>query len=528
MQSDNIPAFVAQRCFEALSHIIGANEQASLYFLTESEGPGTSGAPATIRKSTSKKGKAKEREQAGNYPIVALLGLLDRHALLAVPNMMESLTSLLATITKPLLQLKNKPVGEETGDAQRDGDSTIPTTGGASIAPTSEATANTSTIAATPAVTAAVSNSESVFSRPPVIPPAVLRLVAKILTTGECTSRTFSYTLVLIKHLSAIPEARDVISAELKYQAQYLADELAVDLRELSGDLPSLGDKPEASGISLTKFAPASSSQAKLLRILKTIDYMFTATNSAEGGNGGGLDLVAITSSAETGVVKLTEDEQRASEIYDSLQLTPCWDALGECLDMVNANEHLTNVATVLLPLVESLMVVCKYASAHSAAARHVRASSSPLSPMSPKEVATEDHFVRFTNAHRKILNVMVRNNPSLLSGSFSLLILNPRILEFDNKRSWFSQQLRNRTAREAAGVIHLSVRRKYVFEDSYTGLQRKSGDALKYGKLSVKFHGEEGVDAGGVTREWYSVLAQSIFNPGYCESLASLAWSIC
>lgn len=26
----------------------------------------------------------------------------------------------------------------------------------------------------------------------------------------------------------------------------------------------------------------------------------------------------------------------------------------------------------------------------------------------------------------------------------------------------------------------------------------------------------EEGVDAGGVTREWYSILARSIFNPGY------------
>jgi E3 ubiquitin-protein ligase HUWE1 len=31
-----------------------------------------------------------------------------------------------------------------------------------------------------------------------------------------------------------------------------------------------------------------------------------------------------------------------------------------------------------------------------------------------------------------------------------------------------------------------------------------------------VPVYDEEGVDAGGVTREWYSVLARSIFNPGY------------
>ena len=34
--------------------------------------------------------------------------------------------------------------------------------------------------------------------------------------------------------------------------------------------------------------------------------------------------------------------------------------------------------------------------------------------------------------------------------------------------------------------------------------------------RLSVSFHGEEGVDAGGVTREWYGVLAREIFNENY------------
>jgi E3 ubiquitin-protein ligase HUWE1 len=43
-----------------------------------------------------------------------------------------------------------------------------------------------------------------------------------------------------------------------------------------------------------------------------------------------------------------------------------------------------------------------------------------------------------------------------------------------------------------------------------------KSADELKYGKLNVRFHGEEGVDAGGVTREWFQVLARGMFNPNY------------
>jgi E3 ubiquitin-protein ligase HUWE1 len=34
--------------------------------------------------------------------------------------------------------------------------------------------------------------------------------------------------------------------------------------------------------------------------------------------------------------------------------------------------------------------------------------------------------------------------------------------------------------------------------------------------RLSVNFHDEEGIDAGGLTREWYSVIAREIFNVEY------------
>ncbi|CAE7632247.1 unnamed protein product [Symbiodinium microadriaticum] len=36
-------------------------------------------------------------------------------------------------------------------------------------------------------------------------------------------------------------------------------------------------------------------------------------------------------------------------------------------------------------------------------------------------------------------------------------------------------------------------------------------------GRLVVNFHDEEGIDAGGLTREWYAVLSREIFNPNYC-----------
>ena len=42
------------------------------------------------------------------------------------------------------------------------------------------------------------------------------------------------------------------------------------------------------------------------------------------------------------------------------------------------------------------------------------------------------------------------------------------------------------------------------------------------YGKLRVQFVGEEGMDAGGLTREWFGTLAREMFNPNYALFIPS------
>ena len=65
-------------------------------------------------------------------------------------------------------------------------------------------------------------------------------------------------------------------------------------------------------------------------------------------------------------------------------------------------------------------------------------APSTTLAKSTAKKDEMAATFLAFTGKHKKILNTMVRNNPSLLSGSFSVLVHNPNMLEFDNKRSYF------------------------------------------------------------------------------------------
>jgi E3 ubiquitin-protein ligase HUWE1 len=335
------------------------------------------------------------------------------------------------------------------------------------------------------------------LEKPPVIPPPTLRLVVNILTAGDCSGRTFQHCLSLIQHLSCIPDAKDVIVNELQAKAHELGLRLYADLQDLIQGFSVVGDAgssqlPDAFA---TKFSLPSADQAKFLRILKTIEYLFTTSQPVTAPS----ELVGEQENQ-------AEDTVRLSNIYKAFQFSSVWQRLSDFLSLLHERTDIGDHATVLLPLIESLMVVCK----------HTESPSSETMIISSPN-GKNDLFVTFTDAHRKVLNQMVRSNPSLMSGSFSLLIKNSRVLDFDNKRNYFTQQLRRRPhTREHHSTLQLNIRSARVFEDSYQYLQRKSGDQIKYGKLSIRFYGEEGVDAGGVTREWFTILARQMFNPDY------------
>lgn len=64
--------------------------------------------------------------------------------------------------------------------------------------------------------------------------------------------------------------------------------------------------------------------------------------------------------------------------------------------------------------------------------------------------------------------------------------------------------------------VLHLQiqVRRNNLLEDSLRALSAQSKNYKK--PLKIKFAGEEGVDQGGVKKEFFTLLMKELFNPGY------------
>lgn len=509
--SEISPLLIVQQCLDLLVDLSSKNAHVPWLFLIEHET-----VALTLKRSLSRKGKAKD-SKAHKYAINSLLSLLDRDLVMESSVVMTYLADLLNRVTLPLLNLerRRKEAEEEiknlSGTGAEENNDTASTTNQtiAVAQPSGDAEDNTTQAEGSkdPASDEKVKQQAIEAARkklhvlqPPCIPPQNLTLAVRIFVARECSSKTFQNTISTIKNLSLIPGAKATFGEELVNQARLLSENIVSDLDDLLPHIEKASSGTEIQGVALAKFSPGASEQNKLLRVLTALDHLFDSKKKGD----------------ESDAENRDQRQNLVTSLYHNSTFSAMWEKLSACLSAIRQRENMLNVATILLPLIESLMVVCKNTTTSDDPSQiKEMVLSSP-----PPESRTASLFFAFTEEHRRILNELVRNNPKLMSGTFALLVKNPKVLEFDNKRNYFSRSVHSRTgnnqSRPAYPPLQLSVRREHVFHDSFKSLYFKSGDEMKYGKLNIRFHGEEGVDAGGVTREWFQVLARQMFDPNY------------
>lgn len=97
------------------------------------------------------------------------------------------------------------------------------------------------------------------------------------------------------------------------------------------------------------------------------------------------------------------------------------------------------------------------------------------------------------------------------------------RILEHEARRqmalkareAFFDSILNHKSVSQ---YLHLKVRRECLVEDSLRGVSEVVGagqEEIKKG-LRIEFVGEEGVDAGGLRKEWFLLLVREVFDPNH------------
>lgn len=288
------------------------------------------------------------------------------------------------------------------------------------------------------------------------------------------------------------------------------------------------------------------------LRIFGEVEKALLSTSSSDGAA-----ILRVLQALSSLVASLTTDKERDHQILAEREqaaalslvwginsaLEPLWLELSNCISKIESySESTPDLSTSsrfstskpsgvmpplpagsqnILPYIESFFVMCEklHPGQSSAAQDFGVAAISDVEEATTSDTQQKTSgpvlkvaFVKFSDKHRKLLNAFIRQNPGLLEKSFSLMLKVPRFIDFDNKRAHFRSKIKHQHDHHHS-PLRISVRRAYILEDSYNQLRLTTQD-LK-GRLTVHFQGEEGIDAGGLTREWYQLLSRVIFDKG-------------
>lgn len=96
-----------------------------------------------------------------------------------------------------------------------------------------------------------------------------------------------------------------------------------------------------------------------------------------------------------------------------------------------------------------------------------------------------------------------------------------------DEKTEWFQRICTQLTSAWEDGHIKFIVRRKHLLLDSVDAVMSLGREDLRK-RWRIEFLGEPGIDAGGVTREWFELVTEQIFDPDFGLWLSSVNNQAC
>ncbi|XP_042494478.1 E3 ubiquitin-protein ligase UPL2-like isoform X2 [Macadamia integrifolia] len=355
------------------------------------------------------------------------------------------------------------------------------------------------------------------------LPQAELRLLCSLLAREGLSDNAYVLVAEVLRKLVAIaPSHCHLFITELADSVKQLS-------RSAMDELHIFGEAEKA------LLSTTSTSGTAILRVLQALRSLVSYLHEKEKDQ---------QSPSERG------HSDALSQVWEiNAALEPLWLELSTCINKIESySDSVTDLSTSsrtvtsptagvmpplpagaqnILPYIESFFVTCeKLHPAHPGTGHDLSiavtsdvedATSSAAQQKTPSgSIAKVDEkntaFFKFSEKHRKLLNAFIRQNPGLLE-KFSLMLKVPRFIDFDNKRAHFRSKIKHQHDHHHS-PLRISVRRAYILEDSYNQLRMRSAQDLK-GRLTVHFQGEEGIDAGGLTREWYQLLSRVIFDKG-------------
>ena len=523
------PVIVIRRCLEILTFVAEKNSRVRKFCFTSSK---------NAKPIESKR----EAEEGADMPCCQILLLLSFAHVRNSADLLSKSMALLDVVTSSIEEFKREndvagddhkePGGgpaaagedmEAEPSAASSGNMVArePGTTGEAEGQPSGATTNTGAAAAASEASKAAENGKETVGPSdeakcipcPTIPHQMLAVLPRVLTSSSCRTDTYDTCLRIVRRLCSNADNKLVLLQELRTSANHLVRVVVTDLNVLEKHVKAVSS---VEALSLMSFPISSAAESSFLRLLTLINTL----SPAEEKTTAALDVDDAWSALEDLLISISKliGDRAESETSTGSKQTRTSGLAG------------SPILRGLLPLIESYLML--NGNAMDSAPFGASSGCIPKADIFRSDSLVESGGVlvntnnlsenqlrlyRFITCNRSILNELIREDLTLIDGSFKVLTKFPTLLDFDNKRDYFRQRVHpgNRRDRYRHPDINLSVRRDAVFQESFNIFKPMKGDELK-GRLNVRFDGEEGIDAGGVMRDWYSAMARAICNPDY------------
>ena len=408
-------------------------------------------------------------------------------------------------------------------------------------------------------------------AQPQVLSKSVLSELVTTLSMDSCSNDLFELVGGIISNLACVDANAEALVNDLCLAASSLSRRVVEDLKALHSRLVHFGE--HKGNLSSWAFN-TSSNESKLLRVIKSIKHIHKEGKEEDlvtramtpsrpvsrlGSTSSSLvntrvqqqasplptvrnnNLTATsinnptasinnTSTQVQSPTRSTSSSNHSIRAFSFPNLSLLWLTVVKCFSVLDkgggeeGHAHAVSVAQRLLPMVEAFSIVAPT----SDALLDENADLEEEHDMYEDEDTPVASSVveKFFKKFKRVFNRVVQSSPGILEHGLRCMVEDRSLshyLSFANKRSFFKAMVKKHGhgSRQLHGHVRLTVRREHVFKDSYLQVMAHSPEELK-GKLNISFQGEAGIDAGGVSREWFAVLSRAVFDPRYCLFMPS------
>ncbi|KAH0793163.1 E3 ubiquitin-protein ligase UPL1 [Histomonas meleagridis] len=109
--------------------------------------------------------------------------------------------------------------------------------------------------------------------------------------------------------------------------------------------------------------------------------------------------------------------------------------------------------------------------------------------------------------------------NINLLHSIFNFITGYPQLLTFTQKSKYFRKCQKQKISHTTQPI---QVRREYILRDSFRALYNRNNKDKMLCNFKIFYSGENGIDAGGLRKDWFTSLVRELFNQNYALFISS------